>query len=102
MIYYHALCIRGEDGCTELHLLLVPGHHPHNVLVVKLVLAEHEMIDALETLLHVGLDAQGILRLGQNLQQLIVREEEEPFNKKVSLFKGVWKEEILYIVPREE
>lgn len=37
-----------------------------------------EPVDALEALLDVGLDPEGVLGLGEDLQQLVVGQEEEP------------------------
>ena len=49
-------------------------------LTAVFILLKPEEIDALEAFLDVRLNPEGILGLGEDLQELIVREEKEPEN----------------------
>lgn len=63
----------GRDALAEADLLALRREHGQDVeLRVEL-----EFRDALEALLEVRLDAHRVLRLGQDLEHLVVREEEE-------------------------
>lgn len=65
------------DVLGEGHPLLLRADHAGD----GHVLGEVELGDALKALLEVGLHAQWILGLRQDLQQLIVGQEEEPKEK---------------------
>ena len=62
---------------VEIDLLHLAAVHRHDVEVA----VELEAADALETLLEVRLDARRVLRLRQNLQHLVVRQEKEPAHR---------------------
>ena len=61
------------DGAVKWHRLLLGRYHADNFALV----GELQLADALEALLEVGLDTERVLGLGQNLQQLVVRQEEK-------------------------
>ena len=63
-------------------MLLLSRLHAYNGLLG----GEGQLCDALKALLEVGLDAQGVLGLRQDLQQLVVRQEEEPLEGKCGQF----------------
>lgn len=68
------------DFLLEGNGFFLRADHAHNLQVVR----ELQPGDALEALLQVRLHAEGVLGLRQDLQQLIVRQEEEPVSKQRS------------------
>ena len=73
-----------RDGLVELDLLHLAAVHADDVQLA----VELEVIDALEALLEMRLDARRILGLRQNLQHLVVRQEKESaqFNANIHRF----------------
>ena len=65
-------CFWVGDACEHHHLPLHTIHGGDVKIFLKL-----QRIDALKTLLQERLHTEGVLRLRQNLQQLIVGQEEE-------------------------
>ena len=64
----------GEDLVVEGDDLLLGGDHSKDFLVF----GELELGDAFEALLQVRLHSCRVFRFRQNLEQLVVRQEEEP------------------------
>jgi len=67
----------GTERLRERYSLVLGRHHADDVLLGS----EVELRDALEALLQVRLHAQRVLRLRQDLQQLVVRQEKESDTK---------------------
>ena len=67
----------GTERLREGYSLVLGRHHADDVLLGS----EVELRDALEALLQVRLHAQRVLRLRQDLQQLVVRQEKESDTK---------------------
>ena len=66
--------VLGVERGDERHALALLRDHGRDLQVVL----ELDLVDALEDLLQEGLHAQGVLGLGEDLQQLVVGEEVEP------------------------
>mmetsp|Transcript_24998 Transcript_24998/g.71872 ORF Transcript_24998/g.71872 Transcript_24998/m.71872 type:complete len:360 (-) Transcript_24998:1877-2956(-) len=67
------------DGSEQVDDLALDGHHRFDNLVLVI---EADGVDTLKTLPHVRLHGSGILRLRQDHQQLVVRQEEESRKRK--------------------
>lgn len=74
-----------HDRPREPNLLVLRRLHGRDDLVLR----EGEPRDALEALLEVGLHTEGVLRLGQDFQQLVVGQEEEAGEEQALLFQIV-------------
>jgi len=73
MLLFH-LGFSSADSLDERNHLVLRRNHSNDVLVVR----ELQLRDALKTLLEMRLNAHRVLRLGQDLQQFIVGQEEKP------------------------
>ena len=73
-LLHRAAGFRRIEALLELHLLSLLGDHRGHLQIFL----ELQEVDGLEHLLQVGLHAQRILRLGENLQQLVVGQKVKP------------------------
>ena len=81
--WHTSLGLGGADSLVERNHLVLRRDHPDDVLVV----GELQLGDAFKTLLEMRLHAQRVFRLGQNLQQFVVRQEEKSANTQDSMNK---------------
>ena len=68
------------DRLVELHLLIHGRDHARHD---ELLFREVEQLNALEALVQMVLHAHRILRLGQNVQQVVIREEEKAWEEQL-------------------
>ena len=74
---HQSVGIGRDDAGTQLHNLVLSRLHGNDLLLR----GEGQLGDALEALLEMGLDPQGVLGLGQDFKELIIGQEEKSVAK---------------------